>query len=534
MAALSFSPIDEALSDSFAPAFKPPKPVKAPEAPPVQLAGKIPTGEGKTPVEDKSGIRAATEAKIAAERSQRDYEEAKRLQSKGETAAKQAREAEIYAEYKPRLTAPYEQFKPTGDSISGLASLGLMIGMLGAMGGKKGLTSATGAMNAIAGMMDGYQKGNKEKYDKERQVFEENLKIAQQNHALVEKEFERAVKYAKYDLNGATNSMIKSRLAAGDPVTAKSIQEQGLVKTAAQFSQGGSKVNNQINALKEKMIRDQEAATRAEAEVKARQAETKETKDVKPYSIDGSKEPRLMTTSEALALQEKGYQVTPVTPAGARGSQQAIQAGQRMINATAGAASGFEAITNVKGGTTTGILPYLSSKEGITNFLGAAAGRKLTSDDSKILDVYYTGIARNLAAIESSGAATGLVGLTKSFENLKPAVGDSNYVVAAKLADAKRVVEETMNAAISSGTLTSDQQKTALDLVKRIERAVPFTIDDVNKAVTKGKPTIGKTTSQTVLGKPTIEQFLSAARAANPAATDEQLIEYYNKKYGGK
>jgi len=213
-----------------------------------------------------------------------------------------------------------------------------------------------------------------------------------------------------------------------------------------------------------------------------------------------------------------------------------VQAGQRMINATAGAASGFEAITGIKGGTTTGILPFLGTKEGITDFLKNQAGRKLTSDDAKILDVYYTGIGRNLAAIEASGAATGLVGLTKSFETLKPMVNDSNYVVAAKLADAKRVVEETMKAAISSGTLTDYQKKTTEQLVKRIEKAIPFTIDDVNKAVTKGKPTIGEATTKSVQGKPTLEQFLEKAKSIpkNASIPDEQLIEYYKKTYGGQ
>lgn len=36
----------------------------------------------------------------------------------------------------------------------------------------------------------------------------------------------------------------------------------------------------------------------------------------------------------------------------------------------------------------------------------------------------------------------------------------------------------------------------------------------------------------TVTAAPTIEQFLTAARASNPNATDEQLTAYYNSKYG--
>ena len=165
---------NEAIADSYSATFKTPKREEKP-ADLVQLAGEPPKADTKPPVEDKSGVRAQTEAQIADKQAARGYEEAKRAAAKGETAAKEAREAAVYAEYKPRLTAPYESFKPTGDTASSLASLGLMIGMLGAMGGKKGLTSATGAMNAIAGMMTGYQEGSKEKYNKERQIFEERI-----------------------------------------------------------------------------------------------------------------------------------------------------------------------------------------------------------------------------------------------------------------------------------------------------------------------------------------------------------------------
>jgi hypothetical protein len=277
---------NEAIEDSYSATFKTSKRQEKPDDL-VQLAGEPPKSDTKPPVEDKSGVRAQTEAQIAATRATRDYEEAKRVQSKGETAAKEAREAAVYAEYKPRLTAPYESFKPTGDTASSLASLGLMIGMLGAMGGTKGLTSATGAMNAIAGMMTGYQEGSKEKYNKERQIFEENLKVAQQNHALIEKEFERAVKYAKYDLTGATNAMIKSSLARGDTTTANSLETRGLMKTASEWSQGTRKILGPLEVAKQKMYAAEDARIRAEGEVKARTAETKSEPLVPVQTAEG-------------------------------------------------------------------------------------------------------------------------------------------------------------------------------------------------------------------------------------------------------
>ena len=322
MRSLSFNPIDEALGDGISPAFKPPKPQKEPEEPLVQLAGEPPKSDTKPPVvaapiEDKSGLRTAGEAEIAADAQARKVQELKSAQAKGETAAKEAREAAVYAQYKPQLTAPYETFKPTGDTASGLASLGLMIGMLGAMGGKKGLTSATGAMNAIAGMMTGYQEGNKEKYERERKNFEENLKIAQQNHALVEKEFERAVKYAKYDLTGATNAMIKSSLARGDTTTANSLETRGLMKTSSEWSQAGGTINGRIKQETDKMIALQEAAKRAKIEVEARKAEKPTATSQRPYtSQDENNQPVLrMPGTNEIVVDNQGKPIRPTTAA---------------------------------------------------------------------------------------------------------------------------------------------------------------------------------------------------------------------------
>lgn len=313
---LSSSP-KSVLNDGFSATFETLKPQKEPEEPFVQLAGEPPKSDTKPPVEDKSGVRAQTEAQIADTRAKNEYEEAKRVAAKGETAAKEAREAAVYAEYKPRLTAPYESFKPTGDTASSLASLGLMIGMLGAMGGTKGLTSATGAMNAIAGMMTGYQEGSKEKYNKERQIFEENLKVAQQNHALIEKEFERAVKYAKYDLTGATNAMIKSSLARGDTTTANSLETRGLMPTASEWSQGTRKIIGPLENAKRKMYDAEEARVRAEGEVEARKAEKPTATSQRPYtSQDETGQPVLrMPGTNEVVVDAQGKPIRPTTAA---------------------------------------------------------------------------------------------------------------------------------------------------------------------------------------------------------------------------
>jgi hypothetical protein len=389
----------------------------------------------------------------------------------------------LLSQYEKQAMAPAPKREIDAQTKEGMMGLAALLPVAGAFFGGKGLTSATGAMQAMTGLLKGYQEGNKERIAFEQKKYDDAMKEFDRHQNQIKEAFNIAIKKAQVNQTAAQTELEVKLAALDAPLLREMVKKNGIV---------------------------------AGAEENIKMAQNS-------YTHKQQYEEKLQLAKDIAEART-----------GTKTSQQAIQSGQRMINATAGAASGFEAISGIKGGTTTGILPFLSTKEGITDFLKNSAGRKFTSDDAKILDVYYTGIGRNLAAIEASGAATGLVGLTKSFENLKPMVGDSNYVVAAKLADAKRVVEETMKAAISSGTLTPDQKKTADDLVKRIEKAIPFTIEDVNKSVTKGKPTIGEVTTKTVQGKPTAEQFLERARAANPGATDEQLLEFYNKKYGGQ
>ena len=54
------------------------------------------------------------------------------------------------------------------------------------------------------------------------------------------------------------------------------------------------------------------------------------------------------------------------------------------------------------------------------------------------MEVLFTGVARNLAAIEASGAATGLVGLAVQMEKLIPKPGDTASTLAIKLSDMRR------------------------------------------------------------------------------------------------
>jgi hypothetical protein len=185
--------------------------------------------------------------------------------------------------------------------------------------------------------------------------------------------------------------------------------------------------------------------------------------------------------------------------ASGKATQQQMMA-QRAVNSLGGVASALESLKELPAGTTTGLLPNLQTKDGMINYVRNTVGRKVSSRDAEIMNTLFTGIGRNLASIEASGAATGLSELSKQMQSgvyINSGVDDP-YKVAIKLADIKRIATENIRPAIESGLMPEGQAKTAQALVERIERAIPFNTIDVIQASSRGKPTIGESTQKAV------------------------------------
>ena len=179
---------------------------------------------------------------------------------------------------------------------------------------------------------------------------------------------------------------------------------------------------------------------------------------------------------------------------------------QRPVNALGGVASTLESLNEFSSGTSVGILPSMQTKDGMINAVRNIAGRKITSTESDQMNTLFKGIGRNLAAIETSGLATGLAELSKSLESgvYIQAGKDGPYEVALKLADIRRIAEENIKPAIESESLTGPQAETAKKLIERITKAIPYSTIDVIKATrqAQGKtgPTIGEATKKAVGG----------------------------------
>ena len=460
---------------------------------------------------------------------------------KAQAGAGKAAQSKIMSEFGGALSKPYEEFKPSQESMSGFAALGSLLMVAGGMMGSGGRMAGIGAMNNIAGMLKGYQSGRKDLYEQERQQFENNMKTFEKNRGLIKEAFDRALKMAPQNLTAAQTKLRQDLASLGANVPAEIVSKSGLVHAASTHDTFHTNTTSTLDQLKERLGKTKAEEAAREADIKAKKSEKELASSGAPIKIQYEGKTVLADRSGKPLRDESGN----VIEAGAsiRSAATNQQITRRLLNATTQATESYKAITDMPEGISTGILPYLSSKEGLTSYLQNYAGRAASPDEVNILNTYFKGVGRNLATVEASGVATGLVGLANSFESLAPQAGDSNYSIAGKMAEGRAVIENGIKVALTDPSVTPEQKKLLEDNLSSIKEVIPYTRKDINDALRKASgsdTSVIKSTTETV--KPTLvptktfEDFLTYVRKdpRYEGYSDEELRAYYNKKFGGQ
>jgi len=432
----------------------------------METAKKAPKGyvgaaEAGPAIEELSKAQTLAEQKVG--ESSIDVEEAKRqekaleAEKRGELATRMGEELKALPE-RERLKQARDEFGamtfvPSKDTAQDLASVFSLINVIGFVVGK---SNAQLAMNAMNGMAEGYQKGKSDLYKRERDEFDKNFKAMQSKIQTLEKDLDEAIKLKQYDKEAGDQAITVALAKSESPLLKAMRQSQGDLAVLNSVK-GARKDLDTVIGLQNKV---QEAADRN----------------------------RL--SEERLALQKELAALKAQNASGAKQQQFIVQ---RAVNSLGGVASAVEGINRLPAGTTLSILPNLQTRDGMVNYMRNFAGRKYSKAEEKSMETLFTGITRNLASIEASGSATGLVGLASQIEKLRPVAGDTAFDVALKMADIRRIATENMTPLIQSGLMPPQQAQVANGLIQRIDAAIPYTTQDVvNALATKGKPTTGE------------------------------------------
>jgi hypothetical protein len=365
-----------------------------------------------------------------------------------------------------------------------------IIGAAGFLLGGNNKNTAKSALAAMNGMAEGYSKGRDQYAKEQRQVFDTNQKALRGTLDSLERAFTLELEQNKNDLESATRNAKIAALQRDASFINANIDKYGLVSTLEQLRSNKKRLETVVDSLdkqekaykstleKEWFSSEEKKAVAVAAQERVRYQEQERTAREQERREDQQRFQREMAQFRAESRLSK------------EPSQRATQQNfivQRSINALGGVASAVEALNRLPAGTTAGILPNLTTKDGMFNFIRNSALRTMTGSEEKAVETLFTGITRNLAAIEASGAATGLAGLSTQLEKLRPVKGDNAYDVALKMADIRRIATENIQPLIDSGLMPKQQAETSRLLVERIEKAIPFTTNEVVDALPKKK-----------------------------------------------
>ena len=159
---------------------------------------------------------------------------------------------------------PLPAFVPTKDNAQDLAGLFSLVSIIGMIAGK---SNGQMAMQAMNGMLEGYQKGRADLYKKEATEFDKNFKAMLSKHAEFRKEMEDAIKLATTDKEAgmqaaelaaakAGSSIVQAQLRKGDLVGAYKLVDETqkgvgeAVKAEAQIREKALDRQNQVSLEK--------------------------------------------------------------------------------------------------------------------------------------------------------------------------------------------------------------------------------------------------------------------------------------------
>jgi len=382
---------------------------------------------------------------------------------------------------------PAPELTPTKDNIQSLSTLFGLIGVIGMAMGGAGKQSATASLNAMGGMMKGWQQGRADLWKKEVQEFDKNMLSWKSKLDDAMKKAEAAYKILPYNRAEAESKLNEILTSMGSSVLKEQNRLQGFEPT---FKNLESLAKDADSAIKESGVerrhRETLAARKTEAAKPNYQFYASGDKVIAVNTKDPS-DIKEVTNKELASAIKLG------TPPKTQGAGAASGQIERITNAMSQVSGAISSVAKLAVTTTS---PVFGQKEFKGLFVAplSVLNQKMSSETSQMMAGRMVGVARNLASLETGGAATGLAGLTESIQaGISIPAGAKLYVALDRLAEMRRIVEDSAKTALASSKYTPEQKQLITENVAIVQNAIPFTLDDVSDAVSKGKsPKVAK------------------------------------------
>ena len=218
------------------------------EAPAPEIAPETLTGMKQYPFlkEQQVAGEKAVETKIKADA----LKESTALEEKGKALEKIGAEDKAYYEdVKGKMEKPPE-FKPTQENAMELGAIFSLIGTMGVSLGGSGKLSGLNALNAMGGMLKGWQQGKKDVFAKEQAIFDKEVSRIKSANDMLLKDLEQ---YQKLRISDKEAAMVKAQeISSKNPGVIAALIEAGKSNVAYEIAKKNTDIHTEIMKLASK------------------------------------------------------------------------------------------------------------------------------------------------------------------------------------------------------------------------------------------------------------------------------------------
>ena len=393
------------------------------------------------------------------------------------------------------------------ETVADFSTLGGLVAVAGVMLGTSGKMSAQNVLNSMTGIMDGYKKGRTDLIANYQKEFDMNQKRMQSQ--IQQAQTELSVILEKYKT--------KDQTVAQDLAMFKAKYNQGIAATVADAQSADkvaslqvqlSQINNSQTQATARIDAEREAADKKNVIINQKTGErgymNSKTGKFVPLNLpegfvtdQGGAEAPFMVTADGKPVypDARGRYPTgqPLYKAGVLGGGKSGAGGavassvERMTQALNQVSDAMDNVARLEVKTT---LPMGQQKFFTSLFTAplSALNQKISDETSQMLQTRMSAVSRNLAALETGGAATGLVGLTASLEaGIGIPRGAQLFVALDKLAEMRRIIDSAARAALASPNYNDAQKALIRKNLEITHKAIPFTQKDLDEARRQGE-----------------------------------------------
>lgn len=374
------------------------------------------------------------------------------------------KEREALGQYEAGIKAtPLPEFKMTEDTAMTMGSLFSLTATLGIMLGASGKSSANRALAAMTGMLQGWQAGRQDLYQREKAKYEKEFARVQAVHADLRQTFNDYVKLLATDREAANLKGEELVRKAGSSSIIAAYKDKGQL----------DKIDKMLDGAAAQLRHQEDLANRLEA-ARARGA-------------------------------GRG---------GAGGTAGAIQFryNNAMVSATNSAVRNVENLTSLPLGTPPPALgnwvadPSHSITDGLLKYMS----QSLTEADERLFQQYTAALTRELGVVAAQGRPGGSgEGMMKEISRIQPQAKDKIINTYAYLAIVKQFFDVAVEDLQTAGA-TPEQIAQAVKNRDAVRAKIPWDVEDINRIVRAGGASVSDSKIvETLKNSSNYEEFLN-------------------------